>query len=1267
MAGSQKEFELLFKLKATLGGDFKKTFKQAIDTQKQLRDSLKNVNSVQSKIDGFTKQSAAIDKNKQKLEALNQEHERLQREMEEAGEPTEALSRKLEKNENQIQQTTARIREQEQQLNSLGEELREAGVNTDNLGQETEKLRKQYEKLGEAQKKAQEISALQAENRQAIAQTKAQLGGVVGAVTAVGAAIYAGPVKKAAEFQEQMSTVQAISNASAADMAKLSQKAKEMGATTAFTAAEAGEAMEYMAMAGWKTGDMLGGIKGIMNLAAASGEDLAATSDIVTDALTAFGLKAQDSSHFADILAAASSNANTNVSMMGETFKYVAPVAGTLGFSAEDTALAIGLMANSGIKASQAGTSLRSALSRLVKPTDEMQQTMISLGLATQQIEHVVDGSKVGKLQDQMADRTGAMEKAQISYNAAVAKYGAESAQAQKAAINLEKANRKLASTEGSLSAARAGSNKVVGIQNTLMTDGSGKMKSFYDVMLQLRKSFKGMTEEQQAQAAASLFGQEAMSGMLAIINAPEEDFKKLTESIRECNGAAEEMAQIKLDNMNGQITLMKSAFDALQVELGEMLLPVLTEGVKKLTGVLEVITKFVRENPEAVKTIAKVTAALVGLKAGGLVAKLGFLEVKGGILSIQKAFTLIKGMGLNSFISGITSGFLDFKNIGGGILGYFKGIKGAAGGVGSALGNVFSGNAVIGKAAGFAGSIKAKIISEITGTAAPLTRAGSKMVGYILTPFKAIGNRMGGIFKGAGRIIAPIGNAVKSILGPIGTLTKSILGPLGGIAGKILPIVGVVTTVITVFKMVKDHIQEIRAFIQKTFGNEALAVFDKVVAVITSVGETIKNIFSDGNIGAARDKIQEIFGDKGTAVFDKLVGTVKSIIPVVQQVVGFIETNVVPVAEQVFQVIAGQVIPGIVSFMQAAAPIVMEIVGSIADFIKGAIPVIAEAIKAVLPIISEIIGFISEYVLPIISEVFSFIAETVLPTISQMVKALLPVIQDVIQTIVPAIQTAVTTIWNVVSPIVKGILQAVREAMPIILSIVKSVVNAIGGLINGLATTLNGIIAFIKGVFTGNWRKAWDGIKQIFSGIWESIKSIAQGVIDSIAAFVNGIADKIAGLKDKLSGAKEAAGGSGGKSSSASIPGHAKGTESTENAFIAGENGPELITGQPKKVVYTAEETRNIFAAQRAAAEATKTAPTVADAKTAPTVAAGSGSRNGGGGKTITVNNNPTIIVNGNRPDDLEEKLERNNQNLLQQIDEKLSSDEDERRTRFE
>ena len=232
------------------------------------------------------------------------------------------------------------------------------------------------------------------------------------AVTGLGVAA----VKTAADFDSAMANVAAISGATGDDLQALRDKAREMGEKTKFSASEAADAMSYMAMAGWKTGDMLSGIEGIMNLAAASGEDLATTSDIVTDALTAFGLTAEDSAHFADILAAASSNANTNVSMMGETFKYCAPVAGALGYSAEDVAESIGLMGNAGIKSTQAGTALRTMMTKL---QGELKLSGEALGEVTIQTANA-DGS-MRELSDILADCRTAFSKMSESEAAAAA------------------------------------------------------------------------------------------------------------------------------------------------------------------------------------------------------------------------------------------------------------------------------------------------------------------------------------------------------------------------------------------------------------------------------------------------------------------------------------------------------------------------------------------------------------------------------------------------------------------------------------------------------------------------------------------------------------------------------------------------------------------------------------------------------------------------------------------------------------------------------
>lgn len=372
-------------------------------------------------------------------------------------------------------------------------------------------------------------------------------------------------VKTTSDFESAMSKVSAISGATGSDLDALNQKAQEMGAKTRFSATESAEAFTYMAMAGWKTEDMLQGIDGIMALAAADGLDLATTSDIVTDALTAFGLSADDSGHFADVLAAAASNANTNVSLLGESFKYAAPVAGALGYSAEDTAIALGLMANAGIKGSQGGTALRSSLSRLIKPTDDAAALMEQYGLS--------------------------------------------------------------------------------------MTNADGSMKSLGEVMEMLRTKMGGLSEAEQAQAAATLFGQEAMSGMLAVINASDSDYEKLTSAIYGADGAAQQMADTMLDNLSGQLTLLKSALEGLAIQFGEILMPYIKQFVQWLQNLVQKLQEMTPEQKEQIVKWAAFAAAIgpVLLAVGKLVTGIGnvisvFGKLKTAIPAVKGALVAVKG-----------------------------------------------------------------------------------------------------------------------------------------------------------------------------------------------------------------------------------------------------------------------------------------------------------------------------------------------------------------------------------------------------------------------------------------------------------------------------------------------------------------------------------------------------------------------------------------------------------------------------------------------
>ena len=501
----------------------------------------------------------------------------------------------------------------------------------------------------------------------------------------------------------------------------------------------------------------------------------------------------------------------------------------------------------------------------------------------------------------------------------------------------------------------------------------------------------------------------------------------------------------------------------------------------------------------------------------------------------------------------------------------------------------------------------------------------------------------------------------------------KNLLGGMGGIAGKILPIVAVVAAVITVVQLLRKNFDKVREAVGRIFGDKGLEIFDKIVAAVTAAGDAIKNVFSGGNMDAARQKIESIFGAKGTAVFDGFIRAAQTVGSAIGSLVGFITEHVVPVAEQVLGVIVSDVIPGIVGGIQQEAPVIMQIVQAIANFIAGIIPVIGGFIAGIMPVISEIITFVQTNVFPIVQQIFSFIVSTVLPAIVSGVQFLAATITAVLSAVLPVVQTVFTTIWNIIQPILQQIFTTVQAVLPSVLAIFQNVFNTIGGVVNGLATVLSGLIQFITGVFSGNWGQAWEGIKSVFSGAWDALTSIVKGVINNIIGIINGA---IAGLNSiKIPDWVPVVGGKG--VNIPQLPTFARGTARTPSTFIAGEKGPELITNAPGMTVYTAERTQKILETSNRAAAAVKAAPAavqvggyggnpVAEVKTAPEVTRNPG--RGGGTQNITVNNSPTIVVNGDKPDDLEQKLEANNQKLIREIREMQRQDaEDERRAVYE
>ena len=460
-------------------------------------------------------------------------------------------------------------------------------------------------------------------------------------LSAAAAGIGAGIIKTTADFDASMSKVAAVSGAAGEDFDKLRDKAREMGATTKFTASESAEAMNYMAMAGWKTEQMLDGIAGVMNLAAASGEELGTTSDIVTDALTAFGMKAEDSGRFADILASAASNANTNVAMMGESFKYVAPVAGSLGYSAEDVSIALGLMANSGIKASMAGTSLRNMFQRMAKPTKESAMAMERLGISLYD-----DQGTMYSFREIMDQLRGSMQ--QIN-------------------MPLEEYNRQLDQLDAALE------------------DGTIKQKQYDKELEELNLQAFGAEGAEKARAAAMLGGARAMSGLLAIANATEEDYNNLTQAIDNSSqafaktkdgiiplnealasgaeiidtyeGSAAAMAATMQDNASGQMEILKSQLQELAISLGDTVMPMIRELIGRIQEFVDKLNGMDEGTKSMIMKIIGITAAIAPflIVLGKVVSAVGsIMSVASKLAPLFSTLTSSAG-GLSSALGAIS------------------------------------------------------------------------------------------------------------------------------------------------------------------------------------------------------------------------------------------------------------------------------------------------------------------------------------------------------------------------------------------------------------------------------------------------------------------------------------------------------------------------------------------------------------------------------------------------------------------------------------
>jgi TP901 family phage tail tape measure protein len=886
---------------------------------------------------------------------------------------------------------------------------------------------------------------------------------LAGTATAIGA-IGAASVKVGSDFEASMSKVAAISGATGDDLKALTDKAKEMGATTKFSASESADALQYMAMAGWKTEDMLNGLEGIMNLAAASGEDLATTSDIVTDALTAFGLSAEDSTHFADVLAQASSNANTNVGMMGETFKYVAPVAGALGYTAEDTALAIGLMANSGIKASQAGTSLRSVMSRMAKPTKEVQ---------------------------------GAMDKLGVS-----------------------------------------------------LTDSNGNMKSLNEVMGDLRNGFAGLSEAEAAEMAAALGGQEAMSGLLAIVNASDDDFDKLSDAIYSCDGAAKRMADTMNDNLQGQITILKSGLEGLGISLYENMEAPLKEVVKEAQNMVQQLQDAFDNGglDEVVSTVGDIFAQIVE-KAASAAPDL-----------IDVASDMIQ-----SFLTGINNNLPEIASAGVGIVTSLGSAlienTGLLWSTGVALlAEVLSGLAdnmpqlvesakdalsqfgsALVEYAPSIGESAAKIVSYLASAVIEnlpqIIEVGKQIVQGFITgieqEFPGLGAFLSGLFDGFASTLAPIaqtvvdalsnifsaldgadpetmealGKAIGTIAASIAALkvasevvggVKSLISVLGGFRKTAGSIIGIVPKVVEGFQLLSGG--------AGTFSEVLALEFPKLAGIVTKVTgsfgtlvSTISGIFTKigAVVGPAISKIASLISSIGPTIagigaviggtvmaVTNFFGMLKDGFSWVKEALMVIGTVIAAVGAVILgaPALVAAVVAGIVAAVATLVVVIKDHWTQIVDFFKGIPDKIGEVVDSIVAWFQELPGRISTWLtntITAISEWGSELYTNITTFVSEAISAVGDWFAQLPYKIGYALGTAIGTIiqWGI------NVKDWVTTELPkIIQSVVDWFAQLPGRIWTWLVGVVNNIIAWGQNMYTTITTAATNAVNSVIN-----------------------------------------------------------------------------------------------------------------------------------------------------------------------------------------
>lgn len=796
-------------------------------------------------------------------------------------------------------------------------------------------------------------------------------------VTAPVAGVGIAAVKTAADFESSMSNVKAITGATGKDFKKLEQLGKDLGASTAWSAKECAEAMQYTGMAGWTAADNVEGLKGILDLASASGTDLARTSDIMTDAISAFGYKASDSAKFADTMTKACTSANVSVETLGESYKYCGAICGTMGYSVEEVTTSLAVMGNMGIKGSQAGTAMKNAISNMAAPTKNMKKAMDDLKIS--------------------------------------------------------------------------------------ITNQDGSMKSWGDVIKNLQSSFKGLTEDQQAAYAKRLFGKESMAGMLSIINTSTKEYDKLSEAIKNSGGAANEAAQTQLDNLNGQLTLLKSALEGAAITIGNKLTPYIKT---------------------AVDWVQKATDWFNGLSDAQ-------------VTSIMK----------------------------------WAGIAAAIGPCILIFGKMVTG---VGKAVSTFGKIHGAIAS-----AGSVMKLLTSPAGIVVGVLAAIAVAAVLVVKNWDKIKPVVMNAKEWFVGTFGGTIKQALN-------------GFKTVFTSAMDGIKSIMPSVIQFIKSGMAAAMPAVQAIASALRTMLPAAVKTV--KAVIQAALPFIQAIIATL-SAVLPRAIETVKTVIksvaPVIQTVIGVV-MKIAPVIASTLMSVLQKLMPVVKTVgnaIKAAAPVIGKVFAEAFSFAGQMIAKVMPSINKIAKAIGGVLVFAIRKVSPVLSKwasTFSTVFTTAYGVVSSVVKKLQPVFE--------AIGLIVKTVMSVIS-------KQVQMAFKVIASVISSAAKGIKDVIGGFAKALGGILDFISGVFTGNWKKAWEGVKNIFVGMFEAAANLCKVPINTIVGLINGVISGINSISIDIPEGIPVVGGEHIGFNIPTIPTLARGTPDWRGGIVQiSEKGGEIV-----------------------------------------------------------------------------------------------------------